>query len=103
MNCGVGGIDYNEYFNQPSELIQVSESDSNYSPDIITSDPITIMTRISGGDRFYREDNQWAISEKTYKTLYPVNVKDIINGQTVVFVKPIYEFDGSLAYYKAYV
>lgn len=105
MDCvGSVGIDYASYFNQDSILITVTPSDSLYSPDDVASEPITIKTRISGGDRFYRnEDNQITVAERVYKTLYPVKVKDILNGQTVVYVKPIFEFSGELAYYKVYV
>lgn len=98
------GIDYASYFNQDSTLIPVTPSDSLYSPDDVVGEPITIKTRISGGDRFYRnKDDQISVAERVYKTLYPVKVKDILNGQTVVYVKTIYEFDGSLAYYKVYI
>lgn len=98
------GINYSEYFNQTSSLVVVTPSNSNYSPDDISEHEFKIMTRISGGDRFYRnEENQVSVAERVYKTLYPVKIKDILNGQVVVYVKPIYEFDGSLAYYKVYV
>lgn len=98
------GIDYSSYFIQDAELIVVSESDSDYSPDATYSEPINIKVRISGGEQFFRkETNQISISEKVYKTLYPVKLKDILNGQTVETVKTVYELDGSLAYYKAYV
>lgn len=105
MGCLDGiGIDYSEYFNQTSSLIVVTPSTSNYSPDDVSEQEIEIKTRISGGDRFYRnEDNQISVAERVYKTLYPVKIKDVLNGQTVVYVKTIYEFDGSLAYYKVYV
>lgn len=98
------GIDYSEYFNQTVILKTVTSSNSKYSPDDVSETEIKIKARISGGDRFYKnEDNQISVAERVYKTLYPVKIKDILDGQVVVYVKTIYEFDGSLAYYKVYV
>lgn len=104
MGCGVCGIDYGSYFNQECKLYKHIVSDSDFAPDELSTEPITILTRISGGERFYRnEDNQLTVAERVYKTLYPVAVKDVIDGQTVVYVKAVYEFDGSLAFYKVFV
>lgn len=98
------GIDYDDYFNQEAELQIVTKSKSDFSPDNVSEEIIKIKVRISGGDRFYRDkDSQLNVAEQVYKTKYPVKTKNILNGQTVVFVKTVYEFDGTVAYYKVYV
>lgn len=104
MNCGAFGIDYDRYFNQDCSLVRVTASDSKYSANEVSEETLTIKVRISGGDKFYRNsDDQISVAERVYKTLFPVRLGDILNGQSVVHVKTIYEFDGSLAFYKVYV
>lgn len=106
MNCmfSSSSIDYASIFNQEATLQESVETDSAYTSDDYSEDTITIKVRISGGDRFYyNDDNQLLIAERVYKTLHPVKPKDLLNGQVVVYVKTIYEFDGSLAFYKVYV
>lgn len=107
MKCDKGlglGIDYSSYFNQIVKLSKYSTSNSPYFPDSYDPVEIDINVRISGSSHFYRnKDDQISVAELVYKTLYPVKLKDKINGALVTSVKAVYEFDGSLAYYKVYV
>lgn len=93
-----------QYFNTEVEFEEFIKDDDNKTLAQSYNEAIKIKVRIEGKTRYIRNDyNQMTVSEQSFMTVHPVKVKDRINGQYVVAVAPIYDFDGSLIYYEAFV
>ena len=103
------GIDYDSYFNVTcdyQEYIDNSASEDNNNEDQVPyyNSVESIDCRISGTrDYIPGDDGTESMSSMTYKTIKKIKQRDKINGQIVLRVKPVYEFDGEISMYKAYV
>lgn len=93
-----------QYFNTEVDFEEFIKDDDNKTLAQSYNEAIKIKVRIEGKTRYIRNDyNQMTVSEQSFMTVHSVKVKDRINGQYVVAVTPIYDFDGSLIYYEAFV
>lgn len=100
-NC----IDYTSYFNHPCVLERHNEIDSDYSPDGEFGAPETIMCWVGGAEKFTsNSETGMTVASKTYRTLTPINSKDRIDGQVVIYSYTKFGLDGvTVEFYKAYV
>lgn len=91
------------YFNTTVEYEEYLGNKNKFMMDAY-EEALPIKCRIEGKVRYIRnESNELTVSEQSYWTLHNVKVKDKIQGQYVIAVMPIYDFDGSLVYYEAFV
>lgn len=101
FNC----IDYTSYFNHPCTLERHNKSESEFSPVGEYSAPETILCWVGGAEKFTRDaETGMTVASKTYRTLTPIQVKDKIDGQIVIYTYTKFGLDGvTIEFYKAYV
>lgn len=68
------------------------------------SDSVTIMCRKEGRRKYIISENQTsAVDVLVYITLEKIRVRDLLDGQVVLSVNTIYNFDGSISHYESTV
>ena len=68
------------------------------------SDPVTIMCHIDADTRFKVTENKIGLFNAfTYSTVEKISVRDMLDDQVVVMVRPIYTFNGTISHYEAVV
>ena len=96
-------MDVSMYLNTEVDYEEYIGNNNRYLSDEY-KDAVKLKCRLEGNLKFVRDkDSQMQYSEQTYWSIYPIKVKDKINGQYVRSVNPIYEFDGSIVYYEVSV
>lgn len=68
------------------------------------AEPKTIKCRLENKKVFIRNtSNEQVLSKQLFMTSQEINVKDKLNGQYIESVDTMYDFDGNIIYYEAYV
>lgn len=92
-----------KYLNNTALLEEYLGKDADFGTPMY-ADETEIPVRIDGERKYYmREDTTMAISDLQYISTTPIKVQDKINGQIVESVSIMYNFDGSVNHYEAYM
>lgn len=68
------------------------------------SDPVEIMCHIDAGAKFKTSENGIELfNAYTYSTMEKISVRDMLDDQVVIMVRPIYTFNGTISHYEAVV